>query len=489
MKKSKPISTSELERLADQSAMSRRDFLRSAAVLGVSLGTGEILAGCTPAPPGTSTPSPTVDVTGNNAPPRMDDNNNRPTMPSNYKPAPTFTPQPEVEWVGRTVSTATPRSSYIPEWFCSVCGQRFMNLDAYKQHALDTHTWRLPEIKRVDKPTYEQFIVGEIERFDEKNTAFSRRMWDEAYMKLTAETQTRPPRDAWAAFEGQALVAGAIYVDNKAGTLHERYGGYNGHVRGAGGLYDWDEPVNATRYPVDDPLAMTERIKEVARIYGASLVGVTKLDRRWVYSHYYERATGKYGRLTVPFQYAIVMAVEMDWKMINESPGYAASATTALGYSHMAEISSSLAAYIRALGYPATPHGNDTAQSVPLAIDAGLGEAGRHGLLITPEYGTRQRLCKVFTNLPLVPDKPIDFGIQSFCETCHSCSSACPVGAILTGDRTTEITSICNRKGLLRWPVDTARCLLFWKENGVECSNCVAACPWSIQTKRDWLDL
>jgi ferredoxin len=467
--------------------MSRRDFLRAAAVVGATLGAGNLLAGCGSQVISGSPTATVQDVTGGDL--RMDDNNNRPTMPSEYQPAPTFTPQPQAEWVGRVVPTSTPSGPKALTWYCGACGQQFMSLAAYQQHALDTHTWRLPEIKRVDKPTYEQFIVGEIERFDEKNTAFSRRMWDEAYMKLTAETQTKPPRDPLAAIEGQALVAGAIYVDNKAGALHENYYGYNGHVRGAGGLYDWDEPVNPNRYPIVDPLAMTQRIKEVARIYGADLVGVTKLDQRWVYSHYFERATGKYGRLTVPFQYAIVMGVAMDAKMINESPGYEASATTALGYSRMAELSSSLAAYIRALGYPATPHGNDTAQSVPLAIDAGLGEHGRHGLLITPEYGTRQRLCKVFTNLPLAPDKPIDFGIQSFCETCHSCASACPVNAIMMGDRTTEITSISNRKGLLRWPVDTARCLLFWKENGVECSNCVAACPWSLHSRRDWLEL
>lgn len=478
---------SKTEKKTGQTEMSRRDFLRAAAVVGTTLGAGNIIAGCSQQPVSGS-PTPTVhSVTGVDI--RMDDNNNRPTMPPEYKPAPTFTPQPEAEWVGRTVPTSTPRGPKILEWYCSACGKHFPTLDAYQHHAVDTHAWRLPEIKRVEKPTYEQFIVGEIERFDEKNTALSRQMWDEAYMKLTAETQTRPPRDPLAALEGQALVAGAIYVDDKAGTLHENYYGYNGHVRGAGGLYDWDEPFNSTKYPVDDPLEMTERIKEVARIYGANLVGVTRLSERWVYSHYYEQATGKSGRLTMPYMYAIVMGIEMDASMINNSPGYEASATTALAYSHMAELSASLAAYIRALGYPATPHGNDTAQSIPLAIDAGLGEVGRNGLLLTPEYGSRQRLCKVFTNLPLVPDKPIDFGIQSFCETCHSCASACPVGAIMMGDRTTEITSISNRKGLLRWPVDTARCLLFWKENGVDCSNCIAACPWSLHSKRDWLEL
>src|SRR4030066_448546 len=108
-------------------------------------------------------------------------------------------------------------------------------------------------------------------------------------------------------------------------------------------------------------------------------------------------------------KFAIVVGVEMEWDWIKHSPYPEASAAAALGYSRMAEVASSLAKYIRALGYPALPSGNDTGQSIPLAIDAGLGELGRNGLLLSPEYGPRQRLCKVFTNLPLVPDKPIDF--------------------------------------------------------------------------------
>jgi reductive dehalogenase len=179
----------------------------------------------------------------------------------------------------------------------------------------------------------------------------------------------------------------------------------------------------------------------------------------------------------------------MDWQAINESPGPEASASAALAYSQMAEIASSLAKYIRALGYPAVPCGNDTAQSIPLAIDAGLGELGRNGLLLSPEYGPRQRLCKVFTDLPLVPDQPVDFGIRSFCETCHACAQACPADAIRFDERTTEPTSISNRKGILRWPVNVGNCYLFWRENRTDCSNCIAACPWALHSQRDWLEL
>jgi reductive dehalogenase len=233
---------------------------------------------------------------------------------------------------------------------------------------------------------------------------------------------------------------------------------------------------------------MSERVKQAGHFYGADLVGITKVNPLWVYSHYFELASGKYEKLEIPYKYAIVMGIEMKWPEINMTPGPEASAATALAYSQMAEVAGSLAKYIRALGYEAIPCGNDTTQSIPLAIDAGLGELGRNGLLISPEYGPRQRICKVLTNLPLIPDKPIDFGMRSFCETCHSCAGSCPVNAVRKEDRTTEQTSISNRPGILRWPVDVAKCYLFWEENGTDCSNCVAACPWAMNLTRRWLE-
>ncbi|HWQ83913.1 MAG TPA: reductive dehalogenase domain-containing protein, partial [Anaerolineales bacterium] len=360
------------EKAACEGELSRRDFLRTAVVAGATLGAVNIVSGCSPQ---TASGSPTAtvqDVTGGRYL-RMDDNNNRPTMPSDYKPAPTFTPQPEVDWIGRTVSTPTPRGSYTSVWYCGACGKQFVSLDLFLTHAANNHAWRLPEIRQVDKPTYEQFIVQPLERFDERNTVFSRTDLDAEYQTRRNAAPLKNIINPTQALEGQALLAGGIYVDNKAGTLHEKYYGYFAHVRGAGGLYDWDEPVNTTRYPVDDPVAMSTRVKEVARIYGADLVGITRLDQRWVYSDWFERATQKTGKLVVNKKYAIVLAIEMNGSLINQSPGLESSAEVALAYSRMAEVAASLAAYIRALGYAATPHGNDTTQSIPLAIDAGLG--------------------------------------------------------------------------------------------------------------------
>ena len=38
---------------------------------------------------------------------------------------------------------------------------------------------------------------------------------------------------------------------------------------------------------------------------------------------------------------------------------------------------------------------------MPIAIDAGMGELGRHGLMITPELGSALKLATITTDLPL----------------------------------------------------------------------------------------
>lgn len=45
-------------------------------------------------------------------------------------------------------------------------------------------------------------------------------------------------------------------------------------------------------------------------------------------------------------------------------------------------------------------------------MDAGLGELSRVGYLITKAFGPRVRLAAVTTNMPLVPDKPVDLGAE-----------------------------------------------------------------------------
>ncbi len=182
-------------------------------------------------------------------------------------------------------------------------------------------------------------------------------------------------------------------------------------------------------------------------------------------------------------KYVVAMAFEMDKDGIDTVLGGPASAAVGEGYSKMAYTSSILAEFIRGLGYHAIPAGNSTGMSIAFAIDAGLGELGRHGLLITPKYGPRVRLAKVFTDMPLVPDQPIKFGVEEFCNVCKKCADNCPGAAISHGEKTFEPTydgdHLSSNPGVNKWYVNTPACHQVWAENGMDCGTCVRVCPFN----------
>ena len=471
-------------------SLSRRDFLRTIMLLGVSLGTAEALAACVQSPASTAVPpTATHEASYTNYGPTPTET--MPTAGGNLvlgatpQTYPTYTPAPEIHY---PTPSPTPVMWEAAFWACPSCTERFRSQEELVKHLLSAHVKKVPGARVVDKPTYARFLNNEIARFDQRNIVFSRMIWDTEYIALANNQPRRTWREsAEELADGRALRTGAIWVDDNVGSLAPKYGGFSGHVPGFGGLYDWDDPVAAQKAPIAESAVMSQRVKDAARFYGADLVGITEINPLWVYSNYFVRETGESGPLEIPYRYAVMIGLEMDFDGIRESPGWGASKATAMIYSKMGEVASKLAKYIRVLGYEAVPSGNDSTQNIPLAIDAGLGELGRLGLLLTPEFGARQRLCKVLTNLPLAPDKPVDFGMQRFCEWCMACAHACPAQAIPKGERSLERTSISNRPGILRWHVNVGNCYLFWRQNGgVDCSNCIAACPWS-QQNRPWL--
>lgn len=337
----------------------------------------------------------------------------------------------------------------------------------------------------------DRYVVGDIKRFDQKNEMFCRPFWDESMSHLGQKfyfTKVIPKDKQGYMLHDQSLT-------NAAWHLETRFA--KGNRGGQEGLYiwDWEEEVfqiprvePGLRIMANDPSKLTREIKKVAKFFGASLVGICKLDRRWLYSYGYHRLRDEpIQKIEIPENYenAIVIAIEMDYAGISCSPAHPASAATGLNYSKMAFIAGLLAQYIRGLGYQAIPCGNDTACSIPLAIDAGLGELARNGLLITPEFGPRVRLCKVFTDLPLVHDKPIEFGVWDFCMKCERCAQECPSQSIMYGKPTEKPNNISNREGLFRWPINAEKCFAFWAANHTDCSNCIRVCPFNKAT--GWL--
>ncbi len=233
-----------------------------------------------------------------------------------------------------------------------------------------------------------------------------------------------------------------------------------------------------------DPAQTSELIKKVSHELGSTLVGIAKLNPDWVYLHPMQgrgfENTDEPLEVPAHWVYAVVVGTPMSWDPMYANPNYGTSNDA---YSRSRIIATRVAAFIKSLGYAARTHvpGNSYDLMVPpIAIDAGLGEQGRHGVMITPEVGCNLRPAIVTTNLPLVPDKPIDFGVQDFCAHCKICAEQCPSGAIPMGDKV-EV------RGYRRYQIDRGKCLNFWSSNlgNMGCRLCISVCPYT--RKANWL--
>lgn len=235
-----------------------------------------------------------------------------------------------------------------------------------------------------------------------------------------------------------------------------------------------DGPVASPRVSLD-PREATERIKRLARYYGARDVGVTELRPYHVYTHV-GRGSGIWGEpIELDHAWAVAFTVEMDHRVMQHAPEAPVVAESARQYVESARVALQVASAIRRLGYPARAHidGNYRVIAPLVALDAGLGEIGRMGLLMTPRLGPRVRLGVVTTDLPLVADPPGDDpSVIDFCAVCRKCAENCPSGSIPLGDREPIDDG-------LRWAIDADSCFRYWNAVGTDCGRCMAVCPYS----------
>ncbi|MHB8767165.1 MAG: reductive dehalogenase, partial [Deferrisomatales bacterium] len=172
--------------------------------------------------------------------------------------------------------------------------------------------------------------------------------------------------------------------------------------------------------------------------------------------------------------YAVVIATEMDHELVGAAPHTPAVVESTANYARGAYITTILAQWFSALGYRGEAEHNRHYQClmVPLAVDAGLGELGRFGYLISDQVGARCRLFACLTDLPLVPDPPVDLGAEAFCEGCLKCADSCPSRSIPKGGKTA-----C--RGTERWVIDAETCFAYWGKVGTDCCVCMSVCPYS----------
>lgn len=232
--------------------------------------------------------------------------------------------------------------------------------------------------------------------------------------------------------------------------------------------------------PNDLPV-LTRHIKETAYFLRADAVGVCELPPYAVYSHKFDFKNPGAGETPIELghKYAIAVLVDQDYRTSQAYSGsdWISNAMSMMSYSASGFIAITLAEYIRRLGYSAKAHYAPFYDVVlpPILLWAGLGELSRMGdSVIHPFLGARHKGAVVTTDLPLFPDKPIDFGLQDFCAKCKKCARECPSGAICDGDK-----EIAN--GYEKWPMNVKKCtgMRVGNQRGSGCGTCIKVCPWS----------
>lgn len=228
-----------------------------------------------------------------------------------------------------------------------------------------------------------------------------------------------------------------------------------------------------------NPEEATAIVKGWAKQLGADLVGICKVDPRWAYSHRGEIHYGQWEQwgkeIDVPLPRAVVIATEMDHSLVATAPHTPSVVESSRNYARGAYITTILAQWFGAMGYRAVAEHNRHYDLVlvPLAIDAGLGELGRMGYLIADRFGPRVRLFAVQTDMPLVPDNPVDLGVQRFCEICLKCAVSCPSRSI-SREKERKVD-----RGIMRWKLNEETCFDYWGKVGTDCCVCMAVCPFS----------
>jgi len=222
------------------------------------------------------------------------------------------------------------------------------------------------------------------------------------------------------------------------------------------------------------PDKISKLLKDKILKLGAIDCGNTELKDYHKYSFHGRKHN--YGeKVNLTHKYAIALTVEMNHEMVAAAPAGSTLLESSRQYLRSGTIAFELAKFINSLGYDALAHidGNYSVICPLVAKDAGLGEIGRMGLLMTPKLGPRVRIAVITTDLPLIPDTPCyEPSVIDFCNICKKCAYTCPGKAISSND-------MIKIKGDLRWQINQEKCYNYWTVCGTDCGRCMAICPFS----------
>ncbi|MDA3918295.1 MAG: reductive dehalogenase [Deltaproteobacteria bacterium] len=315
-------------------------------------------------------------------------------------------------------------------------------------------TFPMEQLKRVDKPTT-KINEDQIKRVSERQAGFCKAAAGDYGETLQKEFRRFVPKHP---------LSGAI------AWMRDNMRPFR------------DGDMSQSKAPIqNNPETTARHIKETAYFLRADAVGICELPAYSVYSHQFNFKDMDVGEtpLELNHKYAVAILVDQDERTNQASSGsdWISNSMSMMSYATSGFIAITLAEYIRRLGYSAKAHYAPYYDLVlpPILLMAGLGEMSRIGdTVLHPFMGPRFKAAVVTTDLPMIPDKPIDFGLQDFCSQCKKCARKCPSGAISDGEK-------IMFNGYEKWPVDVKKCtaMRVGNQHGSGCGTCVKVCPWS----------
>jgi reductive dehalogenase len=324
-----------------------------------------------------------------------------------------------------------------------------MNSDPFAKRDFAAGPHPFETLKRVDQPT--TYI-------DEPNVARVPKRAD-----LFARAQFGDLGKA-----NQENAKGGYYARKAAPSLAQR------RMLGAFVLLQDGETADCD--PPSDPTANAEAVKAASYFLGIDAVGISRCpDWTW-YSH---DATGD--PIDPPHDQAISMIVDQGFETMEGASGddWISVAQSMRAYLRFSLLGGVIAQQIRNLGYSAKAHSvmDGEVLQPPLLLLSGLGEVSRIGeVILNPFLGPRLKSGVVTTDMPLAHDKPIEFGLQNFCDKCNKCARECPSGAITAGPK-------LMFNGYEIWKSDSERCATYriGTLGGAMCGRCMKTCPWNLE--------
>jgi epoxyqueuosine reductase len=167
----------------------------------------------------------------------------------------------------------------------------------------------------------------------------------------------------------------------------------------------------------------------------------------------------------------IILGMEMKWDKIKTAPSAICEIEVFRVYKVLGDITIELTEYLKSQGYKAEAHHPFGGKLLygPHVVASGLGIMGRNGLIITPEFGPRQRWSMITTDaeIPTTVKRNLD-ELEEYCKGCGACVDNCRGGAVYKEP--------IKKEGGIITHIDRSKCIESILQNNY-CSYCLRICP------------